>query len=296
MTFGAKLKSLRKTAGFSQEKLAEKLGVSRQAITKWENDAGIPDIENIMALSALFSISMDELLIGEKQQNKSEGYLFESVTEYDIDRPKHYDMKFGGAKSILLSGYEGEKIRIRLASNQLSTLQSDFKLKIDDVRDRIDLDISRKNSMTEAKAKEALIIFVSLPMKYIRRIELAAGAGNLELSHLKCDEIEMDIKTGNLLMDDVIGNVEVNCNLDMRVECRTLQGALELNQISAASKVFLPQGCQFKTIVKGIGNNVSYEENGSPCENFSEESAENIVMLNGMRSELIITRAERGKE
>lgn len=61
MTFGGKLKSIRKQAGLSQEKLAEKIGVSRQAITKWETDAGIPDIENIMAISTLFGVFIDEL-------------------------------------------------------------------------------------------------------------------------------------------------------------------------------------------------------------------------------------------
>jgi transcriptional regulator with XRE-family HTH domain len=49
MTFAEKLKSIRKQAGTSQEQLAEKLGVSRQAVIKWETDAGIPDIENMMA-------------------------------------------------------------------------------------------------------------------------------------------------------------------------------------------------------------------------------------------------------
>lgn len=52
----------------SQEKLAEKIGVSRQAITKWETDSGIPDIDNMMALSALFNISLDELLSNEKTE------------------------------------------------------------------------------------------------------------------------------------------------------------------------------------------------------------------------------------
>lgn len=66
MTFAEKLKSIRKKAGMSQEKLAEKIGVSRQAITKWETDAGIPDIDNMMALSSLFNISLDELLSNEK--------------------------------------------------------------------------------------------------------------------------------------------------------------------------------------------------------------------------------------
>ena len=77
MTFAEKLKSIRKQAGMSQEQLAEKLGVSRQAVTKWETDAGIPDIENIMAISALFDISIDELLSSEKGAKKPTDYLYE---------------------------------------------------------------------------------------------------------------------------------------------------------------------------------------------------------------------------
>lgn len=50
MTFAEKLKNIRKQAGMSQEQLAEKLSVSRQAVTKWETDAGIPDIENMMLI------------------------------------------------------------------------------------------------------------------------------------------------------------------------------------------------------------------------------------------------------
>lgn len=66
MTFAEKLKTLRKQAGMSQEQLAEKLRVSRQAVTKWETDGGIPDIENIMAISTLFDISIDDLFSKEK--------------------------------------------------------------------------------------------------------------------------------------------------------------------------------------------------------------------------------------
>ena len=62
MTFAQKLKEMRTRAGMSQEKLAEKVGVSRQAITKWETDKGAPDMDNLMALSDLFGVSVDELL------------------------------------------------------------------------------------------------------------------------------------------------------------------------------------------------------------------------------------------
>jgi len=62
MTLGEKLKSARKSVGLTQEQLAEKLLVSRQAITKWEADKGMPDIENLKQLSKLLNVSIDYLL------------------------------------------------------------------------------------------------------------------------------------------------------------------------------------------------------------------------------------------
>lgn len=63
-------------------------------------------------------------------------------------------MKFGGAKQFVLSGYEGEKIRVRLVSNTLSTLQNDFKVKIDDIRKRIDVDVIRKTVYLKQRQKK----------------------------------------------------------------------------------------------------------------------------------------------
>lgn len=62
MSIGQKLKEARKKAGLSQEQLAEKLCVSRQAITKWESDKGIPDVENLQNIGRLFGVSIDFLL------------------------------------------------------------------------------------------------------------------------------------------------------------------------------------------------------------------------------------------
>ena len=292
MTFAEKLKSIRKQAGFSQEKLAEKLGVSRQAITKWETDAGIPDIENLMSISTLFDISIDELLSNEKRTNKPLDFLFESITEYDIDEPKRYDMKFGGAKQLVLTGYDGEKIRVRLASNTLSTLQSDFKIKIDDVKRRIDVDVIRKNEVTEAKAKEAVFVFVQIPTPYIGKVECEANAETVEIHSLECDSIELDVKTSNILLKDVIGTVEINCNLDMNILCSSLNGAVEINQLSSTSKIYIPEGIQFTAITKGIRTRISYEKDGTPVDTFDVPNAENIIELNGLNSELVIcTRA-----
>lgn len=288
MTFAEKLKTIRKQAGMSQEKLAEKLGVSRQAVTKWETDAGIPDIENIMAISSLFDISIDELLSNERGAKEQTDYLFESVTEYDLDEPKRFDMKLGGARQLVISGYDGEKIRVRLASNTLSSLQSDFKVKIDDIRKRIDVDISRKNGVTEAAAKEAVVIFVQMPNRYIGKIEAAVNAEAVTVNSLECDSIELDAKTRNVVLDGVVGTVELNCNLDLDIHCRTLNGAVEINQISATSRICVPEGAEFTAIAKGIGTSISYERDGKTAQDFSTPDAENVIELNGMKSELVI--------
>ena len=288
MTFAEKLKSIRRQAGFSQEKLAEKLGVSRQAVTKWETDTGIPDIENLMAISTLFDISIDELLSNEKGTKKPLDFLFESVTEYDIDRRKRYDMKFGGAKRLVLAGYAGEKIRVRLASNTFATLQSDFKVKIDDIRNRIDVDVIRKNEVTEAAAKEAVSIFVQIPTPYIGEVECAVNTETVEIHSLECDSIELDVKTSNILLEGVAGTIEINCNLDMNILCSSLNGAIEINQISATSKICVPEELQFTAITKGIRTRISYEKDGKSVDAFDIPDAENIIEFNGLNSELVI--------
>lgn len=62
MIFAKKLKQLRQQAGWSQEQLADRLNVTRQAVAKWERGAGFPDIDNMQALAKLFNTSVDELL------------------------------------------------------------------------------------------------------------------------------------------------------------------------------------------------------------------------------------------
>ena len=71
MTTGEKIKEARKSAGLSQEKLSEILGVSRSAVAKWEADNGIPDADNLKALSELLSVSIDYLLKDGENTDKS---------------------------------------------------------------------------------------------------------------------------------------------------------------------------------------------------------------------------------
>ena len=62
MSFGEKLQKLRRNRGWTQEELAGKIGISRQALSKWEQGTAVPDTENVLRLSALFQVSTDYLL------------------------------------------------------------------------------------------------------------------------------------------------------------------------------------------------------------------------------------------
>ena len=68
MTFGEKLQALRRRTGMSQDMLAEKLEVSRQAVSKWERDEAMPETDKLVRIAKLFDISLDELLMGKKPQ------------------------------------------------------------------------------------------------------------------------------------------------------------------------------------------------------------------------------------
>lgn len=78
MTFGEKIQNLRKEAGLSQEELSYQLGVSRQAISKWERDNGYPETEKIIRMSKIFNVTLDYLL------NEEDTQIPKDVTEQGI--------------------------------------------------------------------------------------------------------------------------------------------------------------------------------------------------------------------
>lgn len=67
MEIGKKLKEARLNRGLTQEVIAEKLNVSRQTISNWENEKSYPDIISVIELSNLYSISLDDLLKGDEK-------------------------------------------------------------------------------------------------------------------------------------------------------------------------------------------------------------------------------------
>lgn len=72
MKIGAQIKKLRNELALSQDELAEKVFVSRQSISNWENDKTYPDIKSLLLLSEIFSVSLDNLVKGDIKKMKKE--------------------------------------------------------------------------------------------------------------------------------------------------------------------------------------------------------------------------------
>ena len=302
MTLEEKIKHYRKQAGLSQEKMAEKIGVSRQAITKWENGTGTPDIANLMAIADLFQISVDELLSNEKSEKKQSNYIYESRTEYDIDGKKNFDIKLGGAYAVDLKAYHGEKIEVAMFSNVYKNLLADYKVKIDDIKNRIDIDLNRFNEASEADAKESLVITIfipiaiqaelGIPVKYIGKIELSVNAGTLNITDIENEHIEVNGKISEVTLQGNKSEIEIDSNLDMQISVLSHEGAIEINQLSATSRLTIPADYRFRSTKKGIATHIYYERQGKKVDDFSDAEADNYIELNGIKSELVIVEAE----
>ncbi len=83
-TIGKKLCDLRKQSGFTQDYVAEKLGVSAQAVSKWENDIACPDIMTLPKIAELYGITIDELFKNEEVQSNVKYEKTEKVNETEL--------------------------------------------------------------------------------------------------------------------------------------------------------------------------------------------------------------------
>jgi len=284
MNFAEKLKMLRKQFKLSQEQLAEKIGVSRQAITKWETEGGLPDIENLMAIADLFSISIDELLSNEKVARGQTAFAYESVTEYDVRNPCHFDIHAPGALEIRLTATENVKLRILLASHVLQTLEKDYKVQIDEHRNRMDININRTGQASDIQGKENLYMEISLPSAFCEMVELSAVTQTLRLSGTTFP-VELDGKVGKVILEGENNLVSLNCNIDMDIRAEQLPSALEINQINATSALHIPKGSTYHTKIKGKTNKIIFAKDSGYQ---GDSDAENRIELAGMNAELVI--------
>ena len=123
MSLGSSLFRARKNKGLSQEAAAEKLGVSRQTISKWETDETLPDIRQAKGLAVLYGQSLDELIEFDLEVQEIQEAIdrtSEAVTE-KIDWAKAWSKKYP-----ILAQYQRE-VEIPLYASELDRLIGDLK-------------------------------------------------------------------------------------------------------------------------------------------------------------------------
>lgn len=272
MLFSEKLKLLRKEHNLTQEGLAEQLGVSRQAITKWESGEGVPEIENFKQLSALFGVSIDELVKDDADNLVKPLVARKMIKQLNINHTKHFDIKLCDCTELSILPCPEEKVVVELSSN----ITDGFVVKADDIYNKTDLSVKNKKHADKPAIK------LYLPEKYIDEIELKVKVGTLNISDLDVKKLELDGELKYLnVRGTARGKVILNATkCDIEASYEKFEGALEVNTFNSVARVSLPANTTYKTILKGHGNSF---ENA-----VDTPDSKNIIGLNGIGSKLII--------
>jgi len=177
MTLGRRIQERRKQHGLSQEALGAEMGVSRQAISKWESDLTIPEIDKLIALSKLFGVSVGWLLGAESMAEKEESagelsdrerQLVEAVSgrylemeKINQERKHHRHIVLAGALLVvfLMLGLCLMKLfdqldqlsdRIGLMDSEVSTIQNNMAGQMSDLATRVEELLADQESLVEA--------------------------------------------------------------------------------------------------------------------------------------------------
>ena len=288
MNFSEKLKEIRKKEGISQEQLAERIGVTRQAITKWETGKGLPDIENMVIIAEIFKTTIDELLMDSITKADPETFVYISETIYDIDCEKHFDVNIGSAAAIMLSSGNDEKLHVKLSSETLENLGSMFKIKLDDRNNKLDVICLNKNKLSRFEAEESLTVEMILPNKYSDHCEIAASVKLLAINNLHLNRFEYDGDAEQVLISDSSGSLELTAKTDYEITVDKITGRLDINQWKAKAVIHIPEENIVNVINKGRKCNVYYVKEGKAAECESVADSENEISVSGMFSELVV--------
>ena len=292
MNFSGKLKTLRKQHHLSQEELAEKIHVSRQAITKWESGNGIPDIGNIIAISVLFDESLDVLLKEEKSLLSKHQFLYESKTEYDLDTLKKIDVKIGAAHEVIIEETKDEKIQILLASNKIASLAQQVKVKIVENAKRMDILVKRSSDLSDSNSMENLFVLLRIPVKFVADMEIYSKTENLKIRDITFEALEFSGKVLNCFFTNAGGHTELDTNSNLYAEITHYKGKIDFNQLKAISKIKFAENSNYYLKNAGLGTRFLDSDKNILIRKREKKDpqieTDVIVELNGWKSEIQI--------
>lgn len=288
MDFSEKLKEIRKNEGLSQEQLAEKIGVSRQAITKWETGKGLPDIENMVIIAEIFKTTLDELLRDSAAKQEKKTPVFVSETIYDIDCEKHFDVDVGNAAAITLSSGTDEKLHIRLLSETFENLGTMFKIKLDEKKNKLDVKCLDRNKLSRYEAEDSLMVEIMLPDKYADHCEIEASVRTLVVRDVHLRRLEYDGDARQILISNSSGSFEFTAKTDYDITIDKIAGRLDINQWKAKAIVHIPEENLVRVINKGRKCDLYYVKENKITEYENRADGEGELSVSGMFSELVV--------
>lgn len=284
------IRTLRKQNNLTQEQLAEKLNVSRQAITKWESGAGQPDIVNLKALAEMFDISLDALLSDSGLPERDNL----SRTEFDLFGKNDIELDFGTVESLDITLGDIEKILVEIRTDLSDKAYHLVKVKLENSRGKdiasIKLEQDKKylceatgKPLSKQEAKRHLFVRVILPAALSDKIELSGDAENLTLHDFReAKHIEFDGKAHIVVIRGMKGHLELSSGADMEIRYDGTMEQLDINQLSAISTLYLSRAACVNVYDRGRSCNLVFDG----YEN--QPDAIHQVELNGRKTEMTV--------
>ena len=186
-----KLYELRRASGMSQEELAEKLGVSRQAVSKWESGATQPELSKLIELSKLYSVSVDELLSLEHakpEQDAAESPVQSNAEKAPAEKLSFRDFciqhkKIIGGAAVALAALIAVGVHYNNRINTLSTQVNDLRSQLYNVQNNLSNQIAGiSNNVSDILERESSLL--SQYSYEVKRIDLKKQECTLAFSLL----------------------------------------------------------------------------------------------------------------
>lgn len=218
MKFDENLRALRKEKDFSQEYLAERMNVSRQTISKWENGTAMPDLKKLTELAELFDTSMDELLGTSSPVPRDDVYSIEDVNKIVKAELEKYDSKHKARRIItslsiifLAIGLIINSINIKSSvdnlNNSISSINAGQVIYKDNDEESSITDYVRYyiTSIPKSEPSIAEVQFVYDPVTYTKNTQVTFTVADMASSSLEPNQAVAEESNGKF-----VANLEVN--------------------------------------------------------------------------------------
>lgn len=255
-----KLIELRKSRGLSQEELAERLNISRQAVSKWERAESSPDIDNIIELSRLYGISVDELLCNGTSLDEAE-LIEESrtgerpgsdrVSETVGTKDGVVNFSCSARAHLVVTGVDGDEASVDIEgrdSDRCEVFTEGDTLK---VVQNIEEDARGFFGQFISNSFDPLVITVKLPRR-MKSVEALLKGGSLKIDGLRTDAIRTklgggrvalrELTTGSLEIKNGGGSVLIQDVRADRAELATGGGSIKAESIDVPDRLEVKSG------------------------------------------------------